>query len=526
MSDIITSDTLKTWLNDKQEIALFDIREAGQFGEGHLFFAVPLPYSRLEIDIVRLAPRKDVRVVLVDEGDGLASSAARRLAALGYISVFLLEQGVHGWRAAGHTLFKGVNVPSKTFGELVEHVYETPHIGAARLQEWREQGKKFALLDGRTVEEHGKMTIPGSVSCPNGELGYRVATLVADEDTTIVINCAGRTRSILGAQTLRNLGLPNPVVALENGTQGWYLAGLPLEYGSTRRYSETAPGDIARERKAAAALIERFAIPVLDARRAQAWIDDGERTTFVFDIRTQDEFNEKTLPGALHAAGGQLIQASDQYVGVRNCRLILLDHEQVRAPIIASWLHQLGYEVALAEQGINAPLRLAVSSWSPAPPSVIDAEQLRALLDAADRPAVFDLRSSSAYRKAHAVGAKWLIRPRIAGTLAAFSTLPLSVVLVADSADMAALAALDLGDAGITRIFLAAQGLQTLAEAGFSSTSTPDEPDDVNRIDYLFFVHDRHEGNHEAARQYLAWETALIGQCTADELACFKFENA
>ena len=235
MADTISPATLRHWLADGAELALFDVREAGQFGEGHLFFAVPLPYSRLELDAPRLAPRKAVRLVLVDDGDGIATLAAGRLEALGYRQGLVLDGGVAAWQAAGHPLFKGVNVPSKTFGELVEHAYATPHISAHALDQWRREGKRFVLLDGRTLEEHHKMTIPGSVACPNGELAYRIGTLVPDADVPVVINCAGRTRSILGAQTLRNLGLANPVLALENGTQGWYLAGLTLEHGSRAR---------------------------------------------------------------------------------------------------------------------------------------------------------------------------------------------------------------------------------------------------------------------------------------------------
>jgi hypothetical protein len=31
------------------------------------------------------------------------------------------------------------------------------------------------------------------------------------------VNCAGRTRSIIGTQSLINAGVPNPVTALRNG---------------------------------------------------------------------------------------------------------------------------------------------------------------------------------------------------------------------------------------------------------------------------------------------------------------------
>jgi len=520
MPATITARVLQDWLQDQQEIALFDIREAGQFGEGHLFFAVPLPYSRLEIDVLRLAPRKDVRLVLVDDGDDLSVKAARRLTGLGYTAVQILEHGVKGWTDAGYTLFKGVNLPSKTFGELVEQAYATPHISAAELEQWRQAGKKFALLDGRTVEEHRKMTIPGSVSCPNGELAYRIRTLVDDEQTPVVINCAGRTRSILGAQTLRNLGLPNPVVALENGTQGWYLAGLQLQHGSEQRYADDAPADLSQERRAAELLRQRYAIPILTQAQAQAWIDDGERTTFVFDIRSEPEFADRSLPGAAHAPGGQLIQATDQYLGVRNSRLILLDHEQVRAPVAASWLHQLGYEVAVLEAGIDTALRLPAITGPAAEIVQASAAEVARRLEHGTTLLV-DIRASAAFRREHVSGARWSIRPRLAALLASLPTLPAEVVLIAESAAVAALAAQDVREAGVARVEWV-DGLSTLAAAAFPLKQYGALPVDAERIDYLFFVHDRHEGNRVAAEQYLAWETALIAQCRHDELLAFR----
>ena len=527
MADTISPATLRHWLNDDAEVALFDVREAGQFGEGHLFFAVPLPYSRLELDAPRLAPRKDVRLVLVDDGDGIASLAAGRLEALGYRQVLVLDGGVQAWQAAGHTLFKGVNVPSKTFGELVEHAYATPHISATELEQWRRVGKRFVLLDGRTLEEHHQMTIPGSVACPNGELAYRISTLVPDADVPVVINCAGRTRSILGAQTLRNLGLANPVLALENGTQGWYLSGLTLEHGSKARYPDQPPQDLEAARAAAERLRRHFAIPVLDAAQAQAWVDDPGRTTYVLDIRSAEEFQAATLAGAIHAPGGQLIQATDQYVGVRKSRLILLDHEQVRAPVVASWLYQLGLEVAVLAQGIATPLRLPAATaraGQRVPASIRQADvQLATRLLKHGQAVLLDIRSSAAYLKEHALTSSWLIRPRIAGWVAAQPTPPEHVLLVSDSAEAAALAALDLGEAGVKQVEWI-DGLASLQQAGWPSTSNPTALAQAERIDYLFFVHDRHAGNAEAARQYLAWETALVGQCSRDELAVFRLD--
>src|SRR6516164_2090237 len=228
-SEIVPA-ALKHAFADGCEIAVLDVREQGEFADGHLFLAVPAPYSRFEAELLRLVPRKGTRIVLCDEGtSGRAQRARQRAEALGYQNVLVLKGGTSRWRDAGFQLFQGVNVPSKTFGEIVERACHTPGISASELEAMRKRGEPVLILDGRPFEEHRKMNIPGSICLPNGDLAYRIESILEDKSRPIVVHCAGRTRSIIGAQTLRNLGIENPVFALENGTQGWMLSGLALE---------------------------------------------------------------------------------------------------------------------------------------------------------------------------------------------------------------------------------------------------------------------------------------------------------
>jgi len=221
----IEAQTLKQWLHDGQEIALLDVREHGQYGEEHLFYVTSTPYSKLEAETLRLVPRKDVRLVLVgDDENHLTRRAARRLAGLGYTQLHFLAGGHTAWKHAGYQVFAGVNLPSKAFGELAEHAFGTPRITAKELNEKIQAQEDLIILDGRPFAEYRKMSIPTATSCPNGELALRIDSLVSRSETTIVVNCAGRTRSIIGAQTLINLGIKNKILALENGTQGWFLA--------------------------------------------------------------------------------------------------------------------------------------------------------------------------------------------------------------------------------------------------------------------------------------------------------------
>jgi rhodanese-related sulfurtransferase len=123
-----------------REIALLDVREEDPFAQAHPLWAANLPLGRIELDAWTRIPRRDTAVVLYDDGEGLAEEAARRLIALGYSQVSLLEGGLGGWRAAGGELFRDVNVPSKSFGELVEAERHTPSLAAEEVQ---------ALLDAR-----------------------------------------------------------------------------------------------------------------------------------------------------------------------------------------------------------------------------------------------------------------------------------------------------------------------------------------------------------------------------------------
>ena len=516
----IDARTLKTCLHDGAELALLDVREHGQYGESHLFHATPLPYSLLETEVARLVPRRSTRTVVYDdagEAAGVAQRAAARLAALGYADVSVLRGGTQGWTAAGYPLFAGVNLPSKTFGELAEQVYHTPRLSADRLAAMIARGEPVVVIDGRPVNEFRKMNIPSAICCPNGELPYRIRHLVPDDATPIVVNCAGRTRSIIGAQTLINLGLPNPVYALENGTQGWYLADHALEHGSLRRYDDASGSSALKEQ--AQALARRFEVPFVEAGTVARWIDDPQRTLFLCDVRTPEEFARGSLPGAQHTPGGQLMQATDQFVGVRGARLVLLDDDGVRAPAVASWLRQMGHDASVLTGGIRSGLAMALAPV-PEPPALatIGVQALAQRLRHGDA-AVLDLRSSMQFRAAHIAGARWSIRPRLADALAG-ETRP--VVLVADQPQAARWAAASDWPSTLAAPVLLEGGMKAWEDAGLPIEQSPALPTDAECIDFLFFVHDRHDGNKEAARRYLAWETGLVAQLDAQELAAFR----
>lgn len=509
---------VKPMLSDGDEIALIDVREYGQYGEGHPFFAVNLPYSRLEALAPNLMPRRSVRCVVMDDNDGVAEKAAARLAALGYTDVRVMEGGAPAWAEAGFNLFKGVNVPSKTFGELVEHEMHTPSISAEELKAAQEASEDLVVLDGRTPGEFQRMALPGARSCPNGELGYRLAALKARPKARIVVNCAGRTRSIIGAQTLSNLGVTHEVAALRNGTQGWELAGFDLVRG---REPAPVPELSLEEREAtretARWLIEASGLPVIGRECVERQRAGPSRTTYLFDVRTMEEFAADHLPGAVHAPGGQLVQATDQCVAVRGARIILCDDTGLRAATTALWLRGMGYDVAILDA--DASRQGARSQAAPPESSLpnIGLDDVAARL--VGGAALVDLSSSMAYRRAHIAGARWTIRPRLDCLDLAGAS---EILLAARDPAVAEAAALDLQKRHSLPISVVPGGPEEWRAAGLEVLATPGDPPDEECIDYLFFVHDRHDGNLAAARAYLDWETSLVAQLDRQERAALQ----
>src|SRR6266478_462895 len=272
MTATIDVARLRGWLADSAEIAFLDVREEGQHGSGHPLLAVNQPYSRLEGEIVRLVPRRSCRVILQDDADGVAAKAARRLEALGYRSIHVLAGGSAAWTAAGYRLFPSSNVPSKAFAEIIEHEFATPAISAAELDRLRRSGERVTVLDSRPAEEYARFHVPGAITCPGAELVHRFSDLVDSPETLIVVSCAGRTRGIIGAQSLINAGVPNRVVSLSGGTQGWRLAGLQLESGASTELRPVSDHADAAAQRRAETVAARFRVGHIDQKTVDAWL--------------------------------------------------------------------------------------------------------------------------------------------------------------------------------------------------------------------------------------------------------------
>jgi rhodanese-related sulfurtransferase len=504
------------WIS-RTEVALVDLREEAPFAKAHPLFATCIPLSRLELEVLDAIPRCDTPIVLYDDGEGLVETAALRLATLGYSNVKALEGGLQGWRDAGLELFRDVNSASKAFGELVEHRRHTPFITPETLQTQLERSADLVVLDARRYDEFNTMSIPTGVSTPGAELVLRAKALAPDPHTTIVVNCAGRTRSIIGAQSLINAGVKNPVRALRNGAIGWTLAGQALEHGQTRRAPDVAAEEAAAALEAAAQVSYRAGVRRLDSAGLARLEADAGRTLYRFDVRLPEAYAAGHIPGFRNAQGGQLVQETDMFAAVRGARIVLADDIGVRAHMSASWLAQMGWEVYVLEGGFEGELESG--PWSPARPALPAAPSLSpaALADliAKGSALVIDVGPSKAYRQAHIPGAQFAIRAQLPRLLSELEGEGRRLVITSPDGALARLAAHDLrGPIGRTPEVLdggtAAWRAEGFAlEAGFDRALSP--ADDIYRRPY--------EGSDhpvEAMQAYLDWEFGLVDQLARD----------
>ena len=525
MAGQIDAATLKGWIRDGRELAILDAREEGEFGRSHLFWAVPCPLSKMEMRARALLPRRDVQVVCVDGGEGYAARLASYLEGIGCPKVAVLDGGTPGWVAAGFVAFSGVNVPSKAFGEWVEHHYHTPSVDPAELKAMMDAGTDMVVLDSRPIDEFRRMSIPTAVNVPGGELVYRIGEFVTRPETTIVVNCAGRTRSILGAESLRSAGVPNKVVALRNGTMGWELAGFSCDRGRADRYAEGTPASAAEAFARADRFARRHGVTISTRADLELMLADGTRTTYLLDVRDPAEFAAGHLIGSRSAPGGQLVQATDQWVAVRGARIVLVDDTGVRARMTGGWLRQLGgWEVHVLSDGLQG--RIEEGAWAPDCPEAaavkvphLSPAELAALAGEGAAQVV-DLARSIDFRDGHIPGAMWGVRTRL-DRLAPRLTGDRQVVVAAPEEAQARLAAEELRGFAKAPVKILAGGTKAWQAAGFPLAADRRDPADADCVDFYLRPYDRNEGVEAAMHEYLSWEIDLVNEVAKDGDAPF-----
>jgi len=198
MIQIIPCGELEQLMDSGESYALFDIREPAEYNAGHIPGATSLPRRDIEFRIAYLVPVRSTPISVVGDSDKRASLAAMTLRRVGYENDLGLEGGFPSWVESGGTKATGVNVLSKEFGERIHTEEEVQEIEPDQLRKLMDEERRLLVLDVRTPQEYGRCCIPGGLNVPGGDLILWAADLRKDPRAKVVINCAGRTRSIIG----------------------------------------------------------------------------------------------------------------------------------------------------------------------------------------------------------------------------------------------------------------------------------------------------------------------------------------
>jgi rhodanese-related sulfurtransferase len=522
-------ERVKAALDGQGEHAFLDVREEGVYARGHCLYAACCPLSRLELLVRDLVPRPTTPLTVMDGGgdEGLAARAATKLAQLGYGDVAILADGLKAWAAAEFEVFGGMNVPSKAFGELVEQTNATPHITAHQLKIMMDRGDDLVVLDSRPMDEFRMMNIPTATDCPTSELVYRIGEIAPDADTRVVINCAGRTRSIIGAQTLLNAGIPNEVVALENGTMGWHLAGYSVERGNERKPPEVGKQALEQARARARAVAEKAGVEVIDQATLERFQAEQEtRTLYVFDVRTGAEYAASHLAGARPAIGVQLVQKTDSFMATLGARVVCVDDTGPRALTTAAWLAQMGWQAYVLDGGLESGPKEAGAFVADVPEAdhagveSISSKML-AVANARGAALVLDFTRSLDYAKGHIPGARFAIRARLGDTLPRLDQKEM-VVLTSDDGRLARLAAAEAQAAASVPVKVLDGGNAAWRRDKLPLADGTTDAADPVEDDAFWRPYERSDGVEDAMHQYLSWEQGLVEQIARDGTAPFK----
>ena len=516
----ITYHQIREQLLAGQEIAIVDLREEYIFAQNHPLFASNISLSRLEIEIYNRIPRLDTLVVIYDDVATRVEAAHKKLIEYGYQNVHILEDGIQAWQRDGGELFIDVNSASKAFGEWVEHYKGTPSMSAEELQAKIDANDNIVILDARRFDEYQTMSIPTGISVPGAELALRAPSLVKDENTQIIVNCAGRTRSIIGTQSLINAKIPHEIFALRNGTIGWTLANQQLEQGQTRSYQDISTESVEQIRANAQQLAEQAGVKTINFEQLKNLREDKTRTTYVFDVRSEQEYIQGHIPNSRWVAGGQLVQETDHYAAVRGARIVLVDPLYTRAYMTGSWLAQMNWDVSVLvderhdlynEQGV----------WKPVTPQIaidqlLTPEQLKTLL-AEQEIAIWDFTTAANYRKGHIPTAQWLLKADVTQVIqrSEFAN-KAAIVVTCGSSLLAQYAVADIQThlKPEQKVYVLAGGNAAWVKAGFELSTDNDFLSE--QIDRYKRPYEGTDNSKEAMQAYLDWEFGLVDQLKKD----------
>jgi rhodanese-related sulfurtransferase len=312
----------------------------------------------------------------------------------------------------------------------------------------------------------------------------------------------------------------------------WQTSGFELEHGSKRYASEPSREHLHQALEAAQKVADRYGVKTIDAQTLAKFKAEKDRTVYVIDLRTPEEYRAGHRPDSSYGWGVQLVQGMDKYAATRYARIVLVDNYLVRGLMTASWLVQADwpetYVLAEPFRGVElttGDYRPAILGLTKQAPLAVDAAKLSEMVKMSTATVV-DVADSSSYVRGHIPGAWFVIRARLEESVERMPPSQ-SFVVTGNEPSMAALAAQDLAKLTGKSVTVLAGGNAVWRKAGLPMKAGMErlgtQVDDIFVQPFLWGQLDPTSPEfRKAANDYLAWELQLPAQLERAKETDFK----
>lgn len=460
--------------------ALIDVRERKEYVEGHWFGSVNIPLSELWRQLSNMIPWKGFPIYVLAFDDIKFDQIFKNQ---GYTNVHILQCSEPKREVTGFV--RGEYSWSKAFGEILCHCSDFRELGPEQLAH---DHRQFNLYDVRPFAEYCEFTLPGSQNLPNSNILGSLKFLQRSKKPA-VLHCAGRTRSILGACTLIAAGYAADFYVFRGGTQAWQLSGRERIYGASNIVSNEQQGQ-----SEIISLIERWEIEISCVHNKNDLTERiNSNPALYFDVSNDDV--QRDLSSIIKIVSGtNLVQQTDTSIACYHTPVVLIDNGTCsRAAFAAFWLKMMGYDASI----IN---RLDLDE--PEEKNQKKARKKIASVPLEFATPIYDFRRSNDFERGTHKNAIWANVSSIISNAAVNKRI--SVIVY--------------NEAHLKFVELILSEMQTRISDAFywdcedacEHFIAPEKITDPCDRSSLFA--DRHKGNLEHSKAYLAWEEELPDQ--------------
>ena len=335
MQSLEIKQVLNVLKNNTKNISFLDIRERKEYVYGFAFGSVNCPFSKFKYLIKELVPDVNTTLILIGvKNINQKNQIQKMLKKLKYHRSFIIKGDYKIWKKYKFPLWAGEYTFSKAFGEWIEITSTIKNLYAKELYKIHKKNHNYLQIDARPKKEFEKFSLPQSVQCSGGELPCYINN-AENLRKNYIVHCAGRTRSIIAYQTLKDFNFKNKKYVLNGGTQNWVLNGFDRKFKNQSKITSTKI-NYKDDLKLANSIAKKFGIPTTQ-------IMNKKTNSYNFQINSEIK-NFKKIPGWKQVNATTLIQSTDKFISSTNTKVLIFSNIPSSAVFTVIWLRRMGYQ--------------------------------------------------------------------------------------------------------------------------------------------------------------------------------------